>query len=142
MGNELIESGRNLILLPSTIITTAVSGSTGDVFSGFSGLSSVIFQAKFVYGSGGTTAKFWVQTSFDRGTTWCDVMNFAFTTASATKVGAAIAAGVTPVAPTDATLADNTVNAGFLGERFRIKYTTTGTYAGSTSIYISGLVKQ
>jgi hypothetical protein len=139
---DLDHHGRNLILLPTTTITTAVAGVvTGPVVGNIFLENSLILQAKFVYGSGGTTAKFWVQTSFDRGLTWCDAINFAFTTATATKVGGIISAGVTPVAPTDATLADNTVNAGFLGTMFRVKYTTTGTYAGGTTIYISGVLR-
>ena len=140
---ELTEFGRAKILLPSTTITTAVTGVTTNsvVLTGMDGCNAATFFARFTYGSGGTTAKFWVQTSFDRGVTWCDAINFAFTTSSATKVGAIISAGVTPVAPTDATLADNTANAGFLGAQWRVKYTTTGTYAGSTSVEISAILK-
>lgn len=133
--------GRNLILLPATTITTAVTGTTTAAISSLYDVSSLVLQAKFVYGSGGTTAKFWVQTSFDRGTTWCDVVSFAFTTATATKVGGVVSVSITPVAPTDGSLADNTVNNGFLGTAFRVKYTTTGTYAGGTTCTITGIAK-
>ena len=67
-------------------------------------------QANFVFGSGAaTTLNLYLQTSFDGGTNWCDVISFSqFTTASA-RVGAAVIQGaVTPVALTDATLAAGT----------------------------------
>jgi len=138
---DLDVGGRNVILLPTTTITTAV---TGTVTTGIGQLIAPTYlglQAIFTYGSGGTTAKFWIQTSFDRGVTWCDIVNFAFTTATATKIASVNgfpAAGVTPVAPTDGTLADNTLNNGLFGTHWRVKYTTTGTYAGGTTIQIFG----
>jgi len=141
---ELTEFGRAKILLPTTnIITTAVTGSTTNsvVLKDMDGCNAAVFFGRFIYGSGGTTAKFWVQTSVDRGTTWCDVVSFAFTTASASKFASVISAGVVPVAPTDGTLADNTKNDGFLGTQWRVKYTTTGTYAGSTAAEISIICK-
>jgi hypothetical protein len=96
-------------------------------------------QATFVYGSGGTTAKAYVQTSLDGGTTWVDVMSFAFTTATATKMSSvniyvAVAAAITP---TDGTLTDNTILNGLMGDRLRVKLITTGTYGGSTSMKVS-----
>lgn len=134
--------GRGLILLPSTTITTAVTATTTTPIVGLYSASSLILQAKFVYGSGGTNAKFWVQTSLDRGVTWIDIINFAFTTATATKVQAMVAnLTVASFAPGDAALADDTQKNGILGDRLRLKYTTTGTYAASTSIYISGITR-
>ncbi len=91
---------------------------------------------KFLYGSGGTTLAVYLQTSFD-GVTWFDVMNFAFTTAAATKLGVtepAIAASF-PVL-TDGTLASNTAISNLIGRYWRVKYTSTGTYAGLTSIEV------
>lgn len=133
-------------LLPATTISTAVNGLVTDrVFVGQvpDGCTYLAAQASFLYGSGGTTAKAWIQTSLDGGLTWCDIMNFAFTTAAAAKVSAvglrvALAAGVTP---TDATLADNTILNGLLGDRLRVKYTTTGTYAGATSLKVTAVLR-
>ena len=100
-------------------------------------------QAKFLWGAGGTTTKAWVQTSIDGGATWVDIMCFAFTTSAATKISAvtstiALAAGVTP---TDGTMADNTILTGLLGDLVRLKYTTTGTYTGATSLAVDIVAK-
>lgn len=131
------------ILLPLTVITAAVTNvTTGSITLDTSLAQALQLQAKFVYGSGGTTAKFWVQTSFDAGATWVDIANFAFTTASLNKIaGVNVFLAATHATPTDATLADNTVNNGLLGEMVRVKYTTTGTYATSTTIEIRANVK-
>jgi hypothetical protein len=49
---------------------------------------------------------------------------------------------VTSIAtPTDGTLADNTAVNGLLGSNLRVKLTTTGTYAGETSLVITALVR-
>lgn len=133
---------RALVLVPQTTIADAVSGVVGDTILIPAGTKNLAVQARFLYGSGGTTAKAWVQTSLDNGATWIDVMNFAFTTAAATKVSAvntttALAAGATP---TDGSLADNTILSGFLGDRIRVKFTTTGTYGGATSLKITAVV--
>ena len=134
--------GRTFALLPSTAITTAVTGVSGTVITGLAGLTYLVVQAKFTYGSGGTTGKFWVQTSFDKGTTWTDIQCFAFTTTSATKFQAckiyiALAANKTIG---DVALADNTILDGVFGDRVKVKYTTTGTYAGSTAIKMDAVV--
>jgi len=44
---------------------------------------SAVLQGMFTYGSGGTSADAWVQTSFDGGLTWADVANFHFLLATA-----------------------------------------------------------
>jgi hypothetical protein len=131
-------SSRGFSLVPSTVITTAI---TGVVVGPAVALSAkyLTCQAIFTYGSGGATAKFWVQTSIDGGVTWIDIMSFAFTTATLTKVSAvvwstALAAAVTPGS---AALADNTILSGLLGDQIRVLGTTTSTYGGSTSIAIS-----
>ncbi|HUW56685.1 MAG TPA: hypothetical protein VMZ92_08625 [Planctomycetota bacterium] len=92
----------------------------------------VLAQAVFTYQAGGTDVTAYVQTSVDAGATWIDIMAFNFTTASATKVSkvslpVALAAAVTP---TDGTLTDDTILDGVIGDRLRVKYTTTGTYTG------------
>ncbi len=142
--NDVHSNGQLICLLPATVITTAVTGvtSTGNALvPSLAGATYLVALGKFVYGSGGTTAKFWIQTSYDGGLTWNDIMNHAFTTASATKVSAVnayIAPAAQSGAQTDATLADGSIVNGIIGDRVRVKYTTTGTYAGSTtaSVYI------
>ena len=74
----------------------------------------------------------WIQTSFDGGLTWCDVIGFAnFLLASARAVAAAVQANVAPVAPTDAGGTTPFANSIF-GSWWRVKYVVTGAYVAST----------
>jgi len=111
---------------------TAAGTVVGDVVSGLAGVAQIDAQLRFAYGSGGTTAKAYLQTSLDQGTTWFDLWCFAAAQASKTRIRALIpAAG--EVAPVDAALADDTVAAGIvLGDRFRLKLVSVGVYAGNT----------
>ena len=135
--------------LGSQAITTALTGSvitdgtssTGEdqaFIDMLEGALSVNLQVRFAYGSGGTTAKVYVQTSLDQGTTWIDVYCATFTTSSAVKVVnlSALTAKTTAATPTDGALTDDTAVDGIIGDRFRVKVTTTGTYAGSTTVSV------
>ena len=105
-------------------------------------VESLTLHATFVRAGGGTTAKAWVQTTLDGGVTWVDIANFAFTTTTANRAYHLTAAAVTSIAtPTDGTLADNTSVNGLLGDRFRVKLTTTGTYTGASSFTIHAIPK-
>lgn len=126
-------------MLPVTTITTAVTAALSGT-STIRNVRSLALQATFTYGSGGTSAKAWVQTSLDGGTTWFDIASFAFTTSSATRIYNLDTAAVTTIyTPTDATITDNTAKSGILGDKFRVKYTTTGTYAGGTTLRIDAV---
>ena len=110
------KTGGLATLLPSTTITTAVTGSVG-IAMPTEGLRDLIVEANFTYGSSGTSLKVWVQTRV-QGETWRDIMAFAFTTSSVkkwskTSISVALAAAV---AASDAALADDTILAGFLGD--------------------------
>jgi hypothetical protein len=96
-------------------------------------------QETFTYGSGGTSVDVYVQTSFDGGLTWCDVIHFAqLTTANARFLAsvAETAIGAAPIAATDGTLTVNTMNAGLFGSWWRTKYTVVGTYATNTTLRV------
>lgn len=99
---------------------------------------SVNLQANFTYGTSGTSADAYVQTSFDGGLTWCDVANFHFTTSSAIKVYnlSGLTAVTTAVTPTDGSITANTAIDGLLGTQWRVKYASVGTYATSTSLRV------
>jgi hypothetical protein len=98
---------------------------------------SLLLYCEFVRAGGGTTAKAWVQTTFNDGVSWVDIASFAFTTTDAIRAYHLTAAAVTSIAtPTDGTLADNTSVNGLLGAQFRVKITTTGTYTGASSFKI------
>lgn len=124
-----------MAIVATIAITTAVTAAvTNPVSTGTGPAGSLLVQIDFVYGSGGTTAKVWVQTSLDGGTTWIDIANLAATTASMSRVMnlSSRTAITTPYAVTDGTLADNTVKDGIVGPIYRTKLTTTGTYAATT----------
>lgn len=124
-------------LLPATAITIAaanVVSQTIDLKANGQKLPlSIGAQCKLTYTSGGTAVTVWIQTSFDGGATWCDVMVFAFATAAARKFGAVNRqTAVTPVAVTDGSGAADAKTDGVVGQLWRAKYTSTGTYAGTT----------
>jgi hypothetical protein len=125
-------------LLSATLAGAVTADVTAGVFAMPSGrLEGLVLYANFVRAGGGTTAKAWVQTSFD-GTNWMDIANFAFTTTSAIRAYHLTNAAVTSIAtPVDGTTADNTAVDGFLGPLFRVKLTTTGTYTGASSFTIT-----
>ena len=129
-------------LLDITITAALTAEVYGPVAFDIGRLEALGLYANFDYGSGGTDAKAWVQTSLDGGLTWVDIANFAFATTDAKRAYNLTAAAVTAIAtPTDGTLADNTSINGFLGALYRVKVTTTGTYAGATTFKIWGTPK-
>jgi len=126
-----------LLSLPITAAVTAQASAAIGLRQGRP--SGVSIQYNFTYGSGGTNATSWVQTSFDGGATWCDVAQFQFTTASAIRVFNVTAntpQAATAITPTDGTLGSNIATDGLVGPLWRTKTTTTGTYAGGTSLRI------
>jgi hypothetical protein len=122
-------------VLDAQPITTAVTGVTSAVVGSGSGApGGLLIDIDFVYGSGGTSGKCWLQTSLD-GSSWVDVACMTFTTASKSRVmNLSAETAVAPYAVTDGTLADDTVKDGIVGSLFRTKLTTIGTYAGGTTI--------
>ena len=127
-------------LLPSTLITAAIASPlVGSVFQiRDPGPSNLVAQCAFTYGSGGTSVDVYLQTSFDDGATWVDIANFHFTTSSGTKIInlSGNTAVTTAVTPTDGSMSSNTAQDGVLGSRFRVKYQSTGTYAGGTTLQV------
>lgn len=131
----------NAFLLGSRTITTALSDviitegtSAANVAQGFwdrlAGINALTLLAAFTYGSGGSTAVVTVDTAFGAGGVWIPIARFDFATASLTSQfvpsRTAIVAAATIVAPT----ANTAIN--LLGDRFRARLTTTGTYGGGT----------
>jgi hypothetical protein len=113
-------------------ISTAVTGESQTAID-LTGVQACSIEAQFAYGSGGASCKCWVQVSLDRGQTWIDIANFAFTTASGVKV--INLSGLTPTlaafTPTDTGMADNTALDGILGSLMRAKVTSAGSYSNS-----------
>lgn len=137
-----INASRSFTLVAPLTITAAITGVVvGAALALQLSARYLAAQAIFTYGSGGATAKFWVQTSLDGGVTWIDIMSFAFTTATLTKVsGVQLFTALGPaITPGSGALADNTIINGLIGDQIRVLGTTTGTYAGGTSIAITAL---
>ena len=131
-----------MMLLPYTAIAAGVANQLGAAIPLRRTVRHLVVEATFAYGAGGTTVKAWVQTRVV-GATWRDIMCFAFTTAAAKKWLAVSALSITAaVAASDAALADDTAVAGLLGDEIRVKYTTTGTYTGATTLTVVGQVKE
>jgi uncharacterized protein YjlB len=127
-------------LLPATVITAAgtlLSQVFDTKANGQKLPLNMAAQANLAYGSGGTTIDVYIQTSYDQGATWCDVMNFHFTTANARSVGNVNRqTAVVPVAATDGSLTANTKNDGVVGRLWRAKVVSVGTYAGNTTLTV------
>ncbi len=119
---------------------TAASGAAQEQVDRLDGMASVSLQAAFVYGSGGTACVAVVQTSLDQGASWVDVCRFDFATANATKIANIMASGAVAPASVAALGAEGKLD-GILGDRLRAKVTTTGTYAGNTSLAVRAAVR-
>lgn len=130
-------------ILPATTVTAAVTlaGATQFQWKGHPGRatpSHLAAQFNFVYGSGGTTLDVYLQTSFDSGSTWTDIANFHVTTSSLRKLInlSATTPVTTSVTPTDGTMTANTAQDGLIGPIIRVKWGSSGTYAGGTTIQV------
>jgi hypothetical protein len=131
--------------LYSATITAALTAVAQTSVTGLTSARYLVLHANFVYGSGGTSADVWVQTSIDGGLTWYDIANFHFTTASGKKVSSVAMDPATPLppgtVPASGALAANTVLNGAIGDRVRALVTTVGTYAGGTTLAIDMVAK-
>jgi hypothetical protein len=107
-------------------ITAALTGQAFSSIDNLEGMTGISLEARFQYGSGGTTAIAKVQTSLD-GSLWRDIARFDFATAPATKI--ANLNGLTPKGIfAYADLGAEGVLDGFMGKALRVVLTTTGTY--------------
>lgn len=131
------------VTLLSRSLTTAVNSTATDWVGATCSPTALVCEAVFVRGGGGTDATFYLQTSLDGGTTAIDIGCFYFQTTTASKIFTLSA--LTPVTtiytPTDGSLTNNTVKDGIIGDCFRLKYATQGTYTTNSSIGIYLLLK-
>ena len=131
---------RSIALIPQRTIAGAQTRINPAVALPF-GTRALAVEAKFVRAAGGTSTKVYVQTSIDGEVTWIDIMCFAFTTSSASKVSAvrldiALAAVQTPG---DGALGDDSILDGLLGDRIRVKYDVVGTYTGASHLTVAAV---
>lgn len=128
--------------LLSTSVTTAVTAAVTTPLQLRATAPNIVLQGTFTWGSGGTTADAWVQTSVDGGTTWIDVANFHFDTTSARFLFNLTTGSVaSEYTATDGTLTANTAVSGIIGNLWRVKFTTTGTYADSTTLRVDAFAR-
>lgn len=129
------------VALTDHIITeSSLNGAAVAYIGNLAGMTSLTVWANFDYGSGGTTCAAIIQTSLDQGVTWIDIIRFDFTT-SDRKAHATVGAFAAGVVTTLAALASEGKLDNVLGDRLRAKVTTTGTYAGNTSLALRAAVR-
>ncbi len=128
--------------LTNEVITQGVSpaGVAQAFLDRFEGMTAITLFCNFVYGSGGTTCAVVVQTTFD-DVNWIDIARFDFTTASAAKV-ANLSGFLSKAVAAVAALSAEGVNDGVLGAKLRARVTSTGTYAGNSSVSCRVAVRQ
>lgn len=125
--------------LVAATITDALTSQIYDAVTGLDSMATVVIEAVFTYGSGGTSAVVRVQTSLDGGTTWRDVGRIDFATASR-AAHATLSGRLSKAVTTYAALNAEGVYDGVLGDRLRAVVTTVGTYAGSTTLAVRARV--
>ena len=127
--------------LTAEVITSGVSSQNvaQEFIDGLDWVASVTLFVNFTYGSSGTTCAVIVETCLD-SVNWIQVARFDFTTSSLSKI--ANLSALTPVAAaTVSTLSSQGQTDGILGDRLRAKVTSTGTYAGNTSVSVRAAVR-
>jgi hypothetical protein len=126
--------------LTNEVITEGVSsdGVDQEYVDGLDWMAAVTLFVNFTWGSGGATCMVVVQTSLD-GTNWIDIARFDFTTASAAK--RCQLSGLTNIDVAAVAALSVEDELAILGDRLRCKVTSTGTYAGNTSVSVRAAVR-
>jgi hypothetical protein len=119
-------------------LTSPISVTTSTPMQVRDEVPTLLAQCAFTYGSGGVSADAYLQTSIDGGASWIDIANWHWTTTSGKSVCNLSSNTVitTFYTPTDGSLASNTCKDGVLGSQFRVKYQSSGTYAGGTTLTV------
>ncbi len=114
-------------------ITTAGTQVGDWTTTDLAGMLAMAAQLRLSYGSGGTSVTAYLQTSLDEGTTAIDIACEVFGTASENNVlnFSALTPKTTQVVPSDGAMTNDTAVDGILGDRFRIKLVSVGTYANT-----------
>ncbi len=115
------------------LTASTLNGAAVGYIGGLGGMVSLTAWANFGWGSGGTTAALKIQTSLDQGDNWIDIIRFDFTTAIR-KAHAAVGVFANAGPTTVAALGSEGKLDNVLGDMVRAILSTTGVYAGNTSI--------
>lgn len=109
------------------------------IYNNLGATEHLIAQATFNYGSGGTSAKFYIQSSLDLKVSWFDVLAFEFEQESSKEVAVATLDEQKAIAITDGTLNVNQP-CKVMGDVFRVKYIIVGAYV-NTTVSLTGIAK-
>ena len=107
------------------------------------GMLAASLQVRLSGGTGGTKINVYIQSSIDQSQSWFDVANIAFANTPGVELLnlSALDKLSTPTAPSNLTLADNTVLDGPLGDRLQAVVISTGTYASGTLVSVRGVAR-
>ncbi len=124
-----------------TPVNPSNNGAAGVI--GLQGLSALTLQVRFMYGSGGTQANVFIQSSIDQGQSWFDIANIQFTTSSGVDLVnlSGLDKLATPTAPSNLSLSAGTVLDGPIGDRLQACVVSTGTYGGGTLVSVRGVAR-
>lgn len=111
-------------------ITAVVTSEAQTAITDLEIASAVGFEAVWTGGSGGTSAHAIVQTSYDGGTTWRDLVRFDFTTSAAVKTAKRSAVSIAAVAAYAALSAEG-ANDIPIGSRLRAVILSVGVFTGA-----------
>lgn len=102
------------------------------------GLFELDVQFRFLYGAGGESVTAWLQTSLDQGDTAIDLWCFQGLLVDKTRARRFKPDGVENT-PGDGSLVADTIATGIvLGDRYRVKLTSTGVYTANTKLVVRG----
>ncbi len=141
INSFISDIGDIVFVLPQTVITTALTGDTTDTNIIRIPDEVVTISVAFIFrfGTGGTDIKAYLQSSLDGGTNWHDICSWSGASFDEFKLfnirkGTSVTSIYTP---DDGTLVLNSVKDGLIGDRLRVKLTTTGTYGGNTRLSVN-----
>jgi hypothetical protein len=131
MDNPGIFSLSSAVTAAGTIVTSRATDITA-----LDGILGATISMQFIAGTGGTTCKAYLRQTFDSGATYQDIACAAFAITNAIKQFnvSGLTPHLSPVTPTDGTLADDTAVDGILGGDLDLKVISTGTYVGAQVI--------
>lgn len=124
----------------STLLNQAITAAVGSLTASPLGQiqlndapRSLVAQAVFTAGSGGSSVDAYLQTSLDNGATWVDIAQFHFTNANAAVAVnlSSLTSVTTQYTETNGSLSANTCKDGILGPLFQVQYKSSGTYVGA-----------
>lgn len=126
-------------LLATASITSPVTDTVSEPEVGLGAFTELTVQARWSPTGGGTSLIAYIETSIDGGVSWVDIARIDYATGSRLAVFG-IVSGSLAVA-TYAALSSEGTRAGFLGDRLRLRYTSTGTFSAGSQLTVHYAVR-